>query len=100
MTKRNTYRAGAPCWVDTFQPDPRSALAFYGPLLGWTFDEPTPMPDGLEGSYFAARVDGCLVAGVGQAPPSSPTVWSTYICVDDVEQILQRAEDAGGARLA
>ena len=99
MNTREDYPAGAPCWVDTLQPDPRAALEFYGPLLGWSFDEPTPMPDGLGGDYFAARVAGRLVAGIGQAPASSPAVWSTYVRVDDIEQALVRAEAAGGARV-
>lgn len=85
MSKREDYPAGAPCWVDTLQPDPRAALRFYGALLGWSFDEATSMPNGLGGDYFAARVAGCLVAGVGQASASSPAVWSTYVRVDDIE---------------
>ena len=74
MNKQDDYPLGAPCWVDTFQPDPRAALQFYGPLLGWSFDEAAPMPNGLGGDYFAARVAGRLVAGIGQAPASSPAV--------------------------
>jgi predicted enzyme related to lactoylglutathione lyase len=58
------------------------------------------MPNGLEGDYFAARLAGRSVAGIGQVPPSSPAVWSTYVCVDHVEQTLAQAEQAGGARLA
>jgi predicted enzyme related to lactoylglutathione lyase len=100
MSKQDDYPAGVPCWVDTFQPDPRAALRFYGPLFGWNFDEAAAMPTGLEGDYFAARVAGRLVTGIGQAPPSSPPVWSTYVRVDDLEQTLARAEEAGGARLA
>ncbi len=38
MTRRDISPTGAPCWVETLQPDPGSALAFYGPLLGWTLD--------------------------------------------------------------
>ena len=34
MDKREDYPAGAPCWVDTLQPDPRAALRFYGSRLG------------------------------------------------------------------
>ncbi len=100
MDKQEDYPPGAPCWVDTLQPDPRAALRFYGALLGWSFDEPTSMPNGLGGDYFGARVAGRLVAGIGQAPASSPAVWSTYVRVDDIEQALARAEEAGGARLA
>ena len=99
MNKREHYPAGAPCWVDTLQPDPRAALRFYGRLLDWSFDDPTPMPEGLEGEYSAARVAGRLVAGIGQAPTSSPAVWSTYVRVDNIEQALGRAERAGGGRL-
>lgn len=100
MSKRDDYPPGAPCWVDTWQPDPRAALRFYGALLGWSFDEATSMPNGLGGDYFGARVAGRLVAGIGQAPASSPAVWSTYVRVGDIDQALARAEEAGGARLA
>lgn len=100
MTQRSGYPAGAPCWVDTWQPDPRAAMRFYGALFGWTFDAAASMPAGLEGDYFTARLGGRLVAGIGQAPAGSPAVWSTYLRVDDVEQALARAEEAGGTRLA
>ena len=100
MSKRDDYPAGAPCWVDTSQPDPRAALGFYGPLFGWDFDKTGPTANGIEGEYFAARLDGRLVAGIGQAPASSPAVWSTYLRVYDVEQTLTCGEQAGGTRIA
>ncbi|MFE4543497.1 VOC family protein [Arthrobacter sp. NPDC056727] len=100
MPSRDTSSVGVPCRVDTFQPDPRAATEFYGPLFGWTFDDPAPMPAGLGGEYFAARYRGRLVAGIGQAPPLTPTVWNTYIRVDDVTQTIARAEQAGGTLLA
>ncbi|MEN8584846.1 VOC family protein [Burkholderia sp. RS01] len=100
MTTRETHSVGAPCRVDTFQPDPRAAMDFYGPLFGWSFDDPTPMPAGLEGDYFTARVRGRRVAGIGQAPPLSLPTWNTYVRVDDVAETLARAEQAGGARMA
>src|SRR5687767_4909516 len=67
MTTRDTHSVGAPCRVDTFQPDPRAAMDFIGPLFGWSFDEPTPMPAWLDGDYFAARLRGRPVAGIGPA---------------------------------
>ncbi len=100
MTQRSGYPAGAPCWVDTWQPDPRAAAQFYGALFGWAFDAAASMPDGLGGDYFTARLGDRAVAGIGQAPASSRAVWSTYLRVDDVEHTLARAEDAGGTRLA
>jgi uncharacterized protein len=98
MRKRTDYPSGVPCWVETFQPDPRAAAQFYGQLLGWQFDEPTSMPGGLDGEYLAARIAGRLVAGIGQAPASAPAaLWSTSIRVDSVEAALTRVTDAGGA---
>ena len=65
---------GAPCRVDTFQPDPAAAEHFYGELLGWSFDEPEHLPSG---PYRRARREGRVVAGIGQAPPGPPVaVWS------------------------
>lgn len=42
MLERDGYPHGVPCWVDTRQPDPEAAVAFYGDLFGWTFEERTP----------------------------------------------------------
>lgn len=94
MTTRDTHSVGVPCRVDTVQPDPRAAMDFYGPLFGWSFDDPTPMPAGLEGDYFAARLRGRLVAGIGQAPGLSRPTWNTHVRVDDVAQAVARAEQA------
>ncbi|MET4097242.1 VOC family protein [Arthrobacter sp. UYCu712] len=99
MTARDTSSVGAPCWVDTWQPDPRAATDFYGQLFGWSFDDPIPMPSGLDGVYYTARLHGQLVAGIGQAPPLSPACWITHVRVDDVGESLDRAERAGGKRL-
>ena len=38
MPERDGYIPGVPCWVDTSQPDPGAALAFYGGLFGWEFE--------------------------------------------------------------
>ncbi|MBJ8337785.1 VOC family protein [Antrihabitans sp. YC3-6] len=99
MAERDTSSPGAPRWVETFQSNPRAATEFYGQLFGWTFDEPTAMPTGLEGEYFTARLGGKRVAGIGQAPSSTPVGWMTCVGVDDVAQSLSLAEQAGGTRV-
>lgn len=97
MSNDNPYREGVPCWIDVLQPDPDAAVAFYGALLGWTFDPPTAMPDGLAGTYRTARLDGRLVAGIGQAPAGLPAAaWTTYVAVDDLDAAVARAVAAGG----
>ncbi len=96
MAKRDTTSVGAPCWVDTFQPDPEAAAEFYGALMGWTFEDPAPMPGGLPGVYLLARSDGRLVAGIGQTPPAAPPSWNTYIRVAEIEGTLAQARHAAG----
>ncbi|UUL77148.1 VOC family protein [Pseudarthrobacter sp. Fe7] len=98
MAKRDTSSVGAPCWVDTWQPDPRAAKDFYGELFGWTFDAAIPM-SGFDGEYFPARLDGHLVAGLGQSPPQSAAGWLTHVRVGDIENALVHVEQAGGKRL-
>jgi predicted enzyme related to lactoylglutathione lyase len=100
MSTITSYPAGVPCWVDTFQPDPEAAALFYGSLLGWTFDDPVAMAEGLTGEYRTARHDGRLVAGIAQAPAGFPSaVWTTYVAVEDVDETARRAAAAGGGRL-
>jgi predicted enzyme related to lactoylglutathione lyase len=97
MSAREDYPPGVPCWVETLQPGPREALAFYGPLFRWEFGEPGPMPGG--GEYFVARIAGRDVAAVGALPPvGGPTVgvWNTYVSVESVEAAAERATAAGG----
>jgi uncharacterized protein len=96
MPERDGYIPGVPCWVDTSQPDPEAAVAFYGGLFGWEFED--VMPAGSEGKYFIARLHGGDVAAVGSLPESVPatTTWDTYIWVDDADETASKVRDAGG----
>lgn len=98
MSERSAYPPGVPCWVDTLQPDPRAALEFYGPLFGWEFGEPGPMPGG--GEYFVAQLRGRDVAGVGTLPAGGTPAWPTYIRVESAQATADAATAAGGAVLA
>jgi uncharacterized protein len=42
MSERNGYEPGVPCWVDTWQPDARTAADFYAHLFGWETVGPAP----------------------------------------------------------
>jgi len=99
MNERDQYPAGVPCWIETLQPQPEAAVDFYGSLFGWELSEPEPMPGGMPGDYFVARVDGRRVAGIGALPATGGApmaVWNTYIGVDSVEQSVDRVKAAGG----
>lgn len=97
MPERDGYIPGVPCWIDTSQPDPESAVAFYRDLFGWEFEN--VMPPGSEGKYFIARIRGGNVAAVGSVPEGAPpaATWNTYIWVDSADGAASTVSDAGGA---
>jgi predicted enzyme related to lactoylglutathione lyase len=97
MPERDGYLPGIPCWIDTSQPDPQAAVAFYGGLFGWEFDN--AMPAGAPGEYHIARIRGGDVAAVSSPPEGAPptAVWNTYIWVDSADEAATKVADAGGA---
>jgi predicted enzyme related to lactoylglutathione lyase len=99
MRERTEYPAGVPCWVDTAQPDPDAAAAFYGGLFGWEFEDRTPA--GMPGRYLVGRLDGRDVAAVSsQVAGTAPApAWSSYVAVDDADDAVARALAAGGSAL-
>jgi predicted enzyme related to lactoylglutathione lyase len=96
MPERDGYIPGVPCWIDTSQPDPQAAVAFYGGLFGWEFED--QMPPDAPGNYFIARLRGGDVAAVSSPPEGAPptAMWNTYIWVDSVDDTAGKVRDAGG----
>jgi uncharacterized protein len=93
MLERDGYVPGVPCWVDTSQPDPEAAVAFYSGLFGWEFED--AMPPGV---YFIGHIRGGDVAAVGSIPEGAPAAatWNTYIWVESAEETVAKARAAGG----
>ena len=96
MPDRDGYIPGVPCWVDTSQPDPEAAAAFYGGLFGWELED--TMPAGSPGKYFMARLRGGDVAAVGSLPDEAPAVaaWNTYVWVASADETAAKVLAAGG----
>jgi uncharacterized protein len=96
MPEPDRYIPGVPCWVDTNQPDPDAAAAFYSGLFDWEVED--VMPAGAGGKYFMARIRGGDVAGIGPVPEgSSPAVaWNTYIWVENADETAAKVTAAGG----
>jgi uncharacterized protein len=96
VPERDGYIPGVPCWVDTSQPDPQAALAFYGGLFGWEFED--SMPPEAPGNYFMARLRGGDVAAVSSPPPGAlpMAMWNTYVWVDSADETATKVKDAGG----
>ena len=100
MIERDGYLPGVPCWVDTSQPDPAAATAFYGGLFGWDFQDASP--PGEAGGYFIARLHGGEVAAVRAAPEGGPPMatWNTYIWVQSADEVAAKVLDGGGCVLS
>lgn len=96
MPERDGYIPGVPCWIDTSQPDPGSALAFYRGLFGWELEDVMPPEAGVR--YFVGRIRGGDVAAVGSIPGGAPPMarWNTYIWVDSADVTAAKARAAGG----
>ncbi len=94
MQERQEYPAGVPCFVDTGRKDPEPAMAFYGGLFGWEFEDVSPEGDR---SYNTAKLHGLIVAAVGGQPYMdwAPT-WNTYVRVKDADAAAAQVSDAGG----
>ncbi|MBV9004126.1 MAG: hypothetical protein JO181_05660, partial [Solirubrobacterales bacterium] len=93
MTEIAHYPPGVPCWIDTLQPDPEAAIAFYSGLMGWEFAGPGAMPGDPPGRYFVARVRGRDVAGMGSLPADGAArapAWNTYVSVASVDDVARR----------
>lgn len=94
MTSRTTAPLGAPCWADLWTSDVEGSRRFYGELLGWEAQAPSPEFHG----YFMWTRDGQPVAGgmgaVGGAEPAN--LWTVYLATDDVAKAVGIAEGEGG----
>jgi uncharacterized protein len=100
MPERDGYIPGVPCWIDTSQPDPDAACAFYHSLFGWEFED--VMPPGSPVKYLIGRIRGRDVAAVGSVPEGAPAVatWDTYVWVDSADETVAKARAAGGGVVA
>ncbi|CAN5132875.1 VOC family protein [soil metagenome] len=95
MKKRDWYQPGVPCWVDTLQSDPDSAVGFYTELFGWDADSRTASDPA--GKYFVCKLRGRDVAAIGSKPSEDvPPEWNTYVWVDSVDDAAAKAIEAGG----
>jgi predicted enzyme related to lactoylglutathione lyase len=90
MQKRDSYPPGVPCWIDATHPDAGAAAAFYGDLLGWTYEDRMPG----EAHYFVAQLDGLDAAGFAEGGSSA---WLTYVSVEDADAAAARVREAGGS---
>jgi predicted enzyme related to lactoylglutathione lyase len=96
MSERSSYTPGTPCWVElSGTPDVEATEAFYRELFGWEIPE---LPNSAElGGYRRAKLGGRDVAGVSpRMQDGQPTVWATYVSVEDASATVEKVTAAGG----
>ena len=92
-----------PCWIDSSQPDPDAAAAFYGGLFGWEFEN-RDAGRRAEASTSSRRLRGGDVGGDRLAARGRrrPAAWNTYVWVDSADETAakvarRRRQRADGA---
>ena len=96
-----TYPHGLFSWTDLSAPDPKAAAEFYTALFGWEAEDQFA-PDGTY-IYTMLSLDGHAVAGLGPQPEmlaGMPPIWSSYVTVDSVDEVIERVQNAGGSVVA
>ncbi|AGW12302.1 VOC family protein [Megalodesulfovibrio gigas] len=83
-------------WSELMTTDPARARAFYGELLGWTFEDYPSC--GCQ--YAIVKVGERVIGGIMDMPPEAlelgaPPNWGCYITVDDVDVTVDKAKALG-----
>jgi predicted enzyme related to lactoylglutathione lyase len=89
---------GAPDWADCATTDLDAAERFYAAVLGWTAERITASDGSV---YSLQKLGDDLIAGIYPLNKQLldmgvPPHWGTYIEVDDVDAVLERAKANGG----
>jgi len=96
----DNYPHGLFSWADLASADPAAAKDFYSALFEWdAVDQTDP-----EGNYIYTLFskDGKMTAGLGPQPEmmaGMPPVWSSYINVNSVDDVVAKATAAGANTL-
>ena len=78
------------------QPDVEAAIAFYGGLFDWEFEDVLP-PD-VPARYVVATLGGLDVASI--SGPDASAAWATYVAVDDADAVAAAMVDLGATLVA
>lgn len=95
MSKEAMKQHGAFSWNELTTSDINGAKAFYGALLGWTFQD----TQSGDMTYTVIKMGDQDVGGITTPPPDAqgmPPLWGAYLTVDDVDARAAQAKDLGG----
>lgn len=92
-------------WTELMTRDPEAAAVFYGKLFGWTphrvaMADPSRPAEPDEPAYTLFMKDGEPACGAfdisGPNHEGMPSMWFTYVSVDDVDAAVEEAGRNGG----
>ena len=87
---------GAFSWCELATPNLEESINFYTELLGWEI-EGIKLQAGM--TYNVVKAQGNPIGGMMAMPPQTPqgtpAMWGSFITVDDVEAVAQKAGKIG-----
>ncbi|MDX1993729.1 MAG: VOC family protein [bacterium] len=88
---------GAMVWNEMATRDAAKAQAFFGDVLGWTFEP------GEDASYHYIRNNGRMNGGMiemNEMWGNMPSHWQVYFAVGDIDEVARRVPELGGKILS
>jgi predicted enzyme related to lactoylglutathione lyase len=83
-------------WFELVTPNVEATKAFYGSVVGWTFESAAPGSDYIVASAGGQGVAGLMALAKTTRPPDAGPIWMGYIDVDEVDATLEQLVKAGG----
>lgn len=88
---------GTFCWNELVTEDPDAAKALYTDVYGWGTESKDMGP---MGTYTVLKRGENMAAGImKKMDPKAPSMWLSYVAVEDVDASLTKAKRLGGTEL-
>jgi predicted enzyme related to lactoylglutathione lyase len=102
MANIDKHPAGSFCWVELATTDQNAAKAFYTSLFGWAVEDNPMGPDDFYSMFkLSGRDTGAAYSmRKEQRAQGVPPHWMLYISVENADQSVARAAQAGGTVLS
>jgi hypothetical protein len=97
MAKRTEYAPGTFSWVDLATRDGDAAKRFYGPLLGWEFEDNEIPEEAGGGTYTMCKVGDGVAAAIAPTTQDVPPHWNSYVTVAGADDAAAKAGELGAS---
>ena len=99
---KEPFPHGTFCWPELLTTDAEGAKKFYSELFGWELRDDEMGPDQV---YTMAMIEGDNVGAMykrsaEQEKAGVPPHWLSYVSVDNVDDVVEKAKEYGGNVIA